>query len=87
MSITQQQTAKTCATCNASYQNTVERVTRCGLCVATPTGNTKWQPGAVQHPQQEQPTRHPGCTAGTDEECTVRRCGDVCTERKQEQPK
>ena len=46
---------------------------------------TKGQP--AQHPQQEQPTRHPGCTAGTDEECTVRRCGDVCTERKQEQPK
>ena len=35
---------KTCATCNASQNNTVERVIRCGLCVAKQSGNTNWRP-------------------------------------------
>lgn len=35
---------KTCATCNATHKNTVERVIRCGLCVARPNGNSNWQP-------------------------------------------
>lgn len=35
---------KTCATCNASHKNTVERVLRCGLCVARPNGNSNWRP-------------------------------------------
>ena len=34
----------TCATCNASHKNTVDRVLRCGLCVARPNGNSKWRP-------------------------------------------
>jgi len=35
---------KTCATCNASHQNTVERVLRCMGCVAKPNGNSNWRP-------------------------------------------
>jgi hypothetical protein len=35
---------KTCATCNASHKNTVERVLRCMGCVAKPAGNTNWRP-------------------------------------------
>ena len=35
---------KTCATCNASHKNTVERVLRCMRCVAKPDGNTNWRP-------------------------------------------
>jgi len=35
---------KTCATCNASHRNTLERVLRCMRCVAKPDGNTNWQP-------------------------------------------
>lgn len=35
---------KTCTTCNASHKNTVERVLRCMLCVAKPSGNTNWRP-------------------------------------------
>ena len=35
---------KTCATCNASHKNTVERVLRCMLCVAKPNGNSNWRP-------------------------------------------
>ena len=34
----------TCATCNASHKNTVDRVLRCGLCVARPNGNSNWRP-------------------------------------------
>lgn len=33
---------RTCATCNASHQNTVERVLRCMGCVAKPNGNSNW---------------------------------------------
>lgn len=35
---------KTCATCNASHKNTVERVLRCMGCVAKPSGNSNWRP-------------------------------------------
>lgn len=35
---------KTCATCNASHKNTVERVLRCMACVAKPSGNSNWHP-------------------------------------------
>jgi hypothetical protein len=35
---------RTCATCNASHQNTVERVLRCMGCVAKPNGNSNWRP-------------------------------------------
>jgi hypothetical protein len=35
---------KTCATCNASHKNTVERVLRCMGCIAKPSGNTNWRP-------------------------------------------
>ena len=35
---------KTCATCNASHKNTVERVLRCMLCVTRPSGNSNWRP-------------------------------------------
>ncbi|TXH58405.1 MAG: hypothetical protein E6Q97_02265 [Desulfurellales bacterium] len=35
---------KTCATCNASHKNSVDRVLRCMLCVARPTGNSNWRP-------------------------------------------
>jgi hypothetical protein len=35
---------RTCATCNASHKNTVERVLRCMGCIAKPSGNTNWQP-------------------------------------------
>jgi hypothetical protein len=35
---------KTCATCNASKNNTVERVLRCMRCVAKPSGNSNWRP-------------------------------------------
>lgn len=35
---------KTCATCNASHKNTVERVLRCMACVAKPSGNSNWRP-------------------------------------------
>jgi len=35
---------KTCATCNASHKNTVERVLRCMGCIAKPDGNTNWRP-------------------------------------------
>ena len=35
---------KTCATCNASHKNTVERVLRCIGCVAKPSGNSNWRP-------------------------------------------
>lgn len=35
---------RTCATCNASHQNTVERVLRCMGCVARPNGNSNWRP-------------------------------------------
>jgi hypothetical protein len=35
---------KTCATCNASHKNTVERVLRCMGCLAKPDGNTNWRP-------------------------------------------
>ncbi len=34
----------TCATCNASHKNTVERVLRCMGCVAKPSGNSNWRP-------------------------------------------
>ena len=34
---------KTCSTCNASHKNTVERVLRCGLCVARASGNSNWR--------------------------------------------
>ena len=34
---------KTCATCNASHKNTVERVLRCVGCVAMPGGNSNWR--------------------------------------------
>jgi hypothetical protein len=34
---------KTCATCNASQNNTVERVLRCMRCVAKPSGNSNWR--------------------------------------------
>ena len=35
---------KTCATCNASHKNTVDRVLRCMGCVAKPDGNSNWRP-------------------------------------------
>lgn len=35
---------KTCATCNASHKNTVERVLRCMGCVAHASGNSNWRP-------------------------------------------
>ena len=35
---------KTCATCNASHKNTVERVLRCVGCIAKQNGNTNWRP-------------------------------------------
>lgn len=35
---------KTCATCNASHKNTVERVLRCMGCIAKQNGNTNWRP-------------------------------------------
>ena len=35
---------KTCATCNASHKNTVDRVLRCMACVAKPDGNSNWRP-------------------------------------------
>ena len=35
---------RTCATCNASHQNTFERVLRCMGCVAKPNGNSNWRP-------------------------------------------
>lgn len=44
---------KTCATCNASHNNTVERVLRCMGCVAKQGGNTNWRP--VRHNVQAQP--------------------------------
>ena len=34
----------TCATCNASHKNTVDRVLRCMGCVAKPDGNSNWRP-------------------------------------------
>ena len=37
------QEMKTCATCNASHKNSVERVLRCMLCVALPGGNSNWR--------------------------------------------
>lgn len=52
--ITQQQAVKNCSTCNAAHHNNLHRFIRCGLCVATPAGNTKWQPVAAPQPQQEQ---------------------------------
>lgn len=38
------QEMKTCATCNASHKNSIERVLRCMGCVAKPNGNSKWRP-------------------------------------------
>ena len=38
---------KTCATCNASHKNTVERVLRCMGCVARPNGNSNWRPMGI----------------------------------------
>ncbi len=35
---------KTCATCNASHKNTVDRVLRCMGCVARASGNSNWRP-------------------------------------------
>ena len=35
---------KTCATCNASHKNTVDRVLRCMGCVARESGNSNWRP-------------------------------------------
>ena len=51
---------KTCATCNASHKNTVERVLRCMGCVAKPSGNSNWRPlvpnaevtGAARHERE-----------------------------------
>ena len=43
---------KTCATCNASQNNTVERVIRCGLCVAKQSGNTNWRPMGHNAPHE-----------------------------------
>jgi hypothetical protein len=51
---------KTCATCNASHKNTVERVLRCMGCIAKQNGNTNWRPtghnarlSGPQRPAQE----------------------------------
>ena len=38
------QEMKTCATCNASHKNSIERVLRCMGCVARPNGNSNWRP-------------------------------------------
>ena len=38
------QEMKTCATCNASHKNSIERVLRCVGCVARPNGNSNWRP-------------------------------------------
>ena len=37
------QEMKTCATCNASHKNSIERVLRCMGCVALPGGNSNWR--------------------------------------------
>jgi len=42
--LTYESAMKTCATCNASHKNTVERVLRCMGCIAKPDGNTNWRP-------------------------------------------
>ncbi len=45
---------KTCATCNASHKNSVDRVLRCMLCVARPTGNSNWRPIGHNAPHNRQ---------------------------------
>ena len=66
---------KTCATCNASHKNTVERVLRCMGCVAKPSGNSNWRPlvpnakltGAEAALSPEGRARLPGSAAGDNE--------------------
>ena len=53
---------KTCATCNASHKNTVDRVLRCMGCVAKPSGNTNWRP--VMHNALDQGREHSERPAG-----------------------
>ncbi len=55
---------KTCATCNASHQNTVERVLRCMGCVAKPNGNSNWRP--IGHNDEAHRGARQGASGGAD---------------------
>ena len=54
---------KTCATCNASHKNTVDRVLRCMGCVAKPDGNSNWRPLTPNAEVSGEPKRSVGESA------------------------